>query len=179
MSADVDFDAAHKTAEWYDKPNAAPHGEIVNLARAYLALAAVSRPAEARGEKYGGLTFAPWTHEQVANLNAWQERGDRPPFTCGRDGCGEVLAAVPEGWVCPSETCDYTQNWAHNFMADRAAPRPETGEPSEAMRQAGAEAFAREDGIKEFSKLEPAQRAHYKALTGIILTAALAAREGA
>ena len=28
----------------------------------------------------------------------------------------EVLIATPDGWICPS--CDYTQDWAHGFMAD-------------------------------------------------------------
>lgn len=27
-----------------------------------------------------------------------------------------ALVAHPEGWKCPC--CDYTQNWAHDFMAD-------------------------------------------------------------
>jgi len=45
------------------------------------------------------------------------------PFTCAtgetkKDLDGEgVLVATPEGWVCPY--CDYTQNWAHDFMAER------------------------------------------------------------
>ncbi len=29
-----------------------------------------------------------------------------------------VLIALPKGWVCPSPGCEYTQYWAHSFMAD-------------------------------------------------------------
>jgi hypothetical protein len=72
---------------------------------------------------------APWTDEQVANLNRWQENGRVHPFTCGsgdrmdaahrkiqeRDGgdFGQLVATL-DGWVCPA--CDYRQNWAHDFM---------------------------------------------------------------
>ena len=43
------------------------------------------------------------------------------PFTCGNDLCRGVsgqhasLIASEDGWHCPA--CDYTQNWAHGFMA--------------------------------------------------------------
>lgn len=43
------------------------------------------------------------------------------PFTCGNRGNHPVLAGdkgilVPtvRGWICPF--CDYTQDWAHDFM---------------------------------------------------------------
>jgi hypothetical protein len=55
---------------------------------------------------------APWTEEQVENLNKRQERHDIHPYTCGRDGCGGVLVATEDGWVCPN--CDYNQKWAHS-----------------------------------------------------------------
>lgn len=65
---------------------------------------------------------APFTAEEVEALNAWQQRH---PFTCGR--CRDAsawpltsqheLVATKDGWVCP--TCDYTQDWAHDFMARR------------------------------------------------------------
>ena len=64
---------------------------------------------------------APLTPDQVAALNRRQQGGGCHPFTCanGRDDKhldGEgVLVATPEGWVCPY--CDYTQDWAHEFMA--------------------------------------------------------------
>lgn len=68
---------------------------------------------------------APWTDEQVAALNDWQTSGRFHPFTCCTEGTGcrdrlgtdnneRALAATNNGWVCP--TCDYTQDWAHDFM---------------------------------------------------------------
>jgi hypothetical protein len=63
---------------------------------------------------------APWDEEQVDALNAYQASGAMHPFTCGNrphPGNAEaVLVATPEGWVC--RDCDYTQDWAHAFMAD-------------------------------------------------------------
>lgn len=69
---------------------------------------------------------APWTDEQVAALNRWQKAAYVHPFTCGRqprrplhrDGEG-VLVATRDGWVCPDD--DYTQTWAHDFMAKEDA----------------------------------------------------------
>lgn len=74
-------------------------------------------------------TTAPWTQEQVESLNDFQTSGAFHPFTCGqcRDTLGtgswpepineRLLVATQAGWTCP--TCDYTQNWAWAFMADR------------------------------------------------------------
>ncbi len=63
---------------------------------------------------------APWTPEQVEQLNKWQEAGYVHPFTCGNDDCtrsnGKELVATIDGWTCPS--CSYKQDWAHDFMAD-------------------------------------------------------------
>lgn len=69
---------------------------------------------------------APFTSEQVTNLNVWQTDPNRHPFTCGhcRDAGlpGECpLTATEGGWICP--TCDYTQNWAHDFMAEHSEHR--------------------------------------------------------
>lgn len=72
---------------------------------------------------------APFTATQVRGLNEYQTGtafGMRMhPFTCAERGDGHhgeeggdtgVLIATYEGWVCPS--CDYTQDWAHGFMAN-------------------------------------------------------------
>lgn len=69
---------------------------------------------------------APWTPEQVTALNAFQQRGDMHPFTCGGDHTpgSPSLVAYTDGWRCPQpygEACDYRQDWAHAFMADPAA----------------------------------------------------------
>lgn len=63
-----------------------------------------------------GKIYAPWPDEVVLNLNAFQLRGEFHPFTCGIDSDHGSLIALPGGWICPDDDCDYTQNWAHEFM---------------------------------------------------------------
>lgn len=63
---------------------------------------------------------APWTEEQVRNLNEWQKCESVHPFTCGTDGCDGILIASTEGWTCPK--CDYTQKWAHTSMGEPIPP---------------------------------------------------------
>ncbi len=64
--------------------------------------------------------FGPWNN----NLNP-SERPDLPlhrhPFTCGNRsdhpeiaGDKGILVPTTRGWICP--ICDYTQDWAHDFM---------------------------------------------------------------
>jgi hypothetical protein len=65
--------------------------------------------------------LAPFTPEQVASLNGYQSSGVFHEFTCGGDGCPAadeqpVLVAAEGGWHCPA--CSYTQDWAHEMMAD-------------------------------------------------------------
>lgn len=64
---------------------------------------------------------APWTMEQVAALQAYQDAGYVHPFTCGKrddhpdiGGDRGVLTPTIGGWIC--QFCDYTQDWAHAFM---------------------------------------------------------------
>jgi hypothetical protein len=59
--------------------------------------------------------------EQVAFLMHWQTVGYVHPFTCGQrddhpvvDGEKGLLIPTRSGWICPY--CDYTQDWAHDFM---------------------------------------------------------------
>jgi hypothetical protein len=60
---------------------------------------------------------APWTAKQVDALNAYQRSGAMHPFTCPGHGRGDrTLVATRRGWICVH--CDYTQDWAHAFMAD-------------------------------------------------------------
>ena len=72
---------------------------------------------------------APWTPDQVESLNGFQKSGFMHPFTCPRDEDEKhletsddfhdtILIATIDAWRCP--TCDYTQDWAHSFMADWA-----------------------------------------------------------
>jgi hypothetical protein len=67
---------------------------------------------------------APFTPEQVANLEVFQRSGTMHPFTCANRGDGKhgnvdgdtgMLVPTVRGWIC--RYCDYTQEWAHAFMA--------------------------------------------------------------
>ena len=60
--------------------------------------------------------FAPWSQDQVNSLNAFQRSKKVHPYTCGGDGCREVLVATQGGWVCSK--CEYTQNHATDFTAN-------------------------------------------------------------
>ena len=71
-----------------------------------------------------GELKAPWTRDQVIALNESQFKYSMyiHPFTCGRhnfpNGDHPRLVATPTGWVCPMEMCDYTQDWAWEFMLE-------------------------------------------------------------
>jgi hypothetical protein len=66
-------------------------------------------------EKLNKITKAPFTDEQIKNLNEYQKLDIVHKFTCGNDHNGErTLIATDSGWVCP--TCDYKQDWCHTFM---------------------------------------------------------------
>lgn len=83
-----------------------------------------------------GPTFihAPFSDDQVEQLARYQRSGRMHPFTCGgqHPGGHVILTATAAGWVCP-ESCGYTQDWAHAFMADKEtldrmlAPLPAPG----------------------------------------------------
>lgn len=60
---------------------------------------------------------APWTPDQVASLNEFQQSGQFHPFTCSC-GCRQPLIAREDGWHCP-DGGKHTQTWAHAFMAER------------------------------------------------------------
>lgn len=62
--------------------------------------------------------------DQIDQLNRYQNAGRHHPFTCPNRGDGEhrffngdlgALVATRRAWICP--WCDYTQDWAHDFMA--------------------------------------------------------------
>jgi hypothetical protein len=81
------------------------------------------------GKQDDGITRAPWTADEVASLNAYQQAGAYHPFTCGDDACRAAdplkqapLTASPDGWRCPR--CEYTQNWAHTWMTDGSWLQP-------------------------------------------------------
>jgi len=61
--------------------------------------------------------IAPFSEEQVVNINAYQHAGIMHPFTCGYAGDQHrVLEADTDGIHCVD--CIYTQNWVHDFMAN-------------------------------------------------------------
>lgn len=71
---------------------------------------------------------APFTKEQVDNLNEFQNNGQFHSFTCcspentskceRTSGKSEgVLTATEQGWICPCG--EYKQNWAHSFMSEK------------------------------------------------------------
>lgn len=90
--------------------------------------------------------LAPWGVDEVMSLNGYQLSGNMHPFTCPREHVytwkpGELpvecdrdelfelfgenlrlghvlLMATEDGWVCPHELCDYTQDWAWVFMLE-------------------------------------------------------------
>lgn len=90
--------------------------------------------------------YAPFTEDQVDSLNWYQRTSSFHEFTCGNDNCpgkrhvsynpkykppepaptGDMLVATANGWICPS--CDYTQNWAHLYMANWAWEEEVEGE---------------------------------------------------
>lgn len=79
---------------------------------------------------------APWTDTECVALNHHQARRDFHPFTCGSGNRSDdahvdarkrlnltdngALIATRNGWVCAA--CDYTQDWAHEFMFGKIAP---------------------------------------------------------
>jgi hypothetical protein len=63
---------------------------------------------------------AVWSDEQVQSLNDYQASGVFHPYTCGNPECRADLLATPNGWVCPTAGCGYTQDWCLPFTADRS-----------------------------------------------------------
>ncbi len=66
------------------------------------------------------IITAPFTDDQVRVLNRYQREGLMHPFTCPSDKhvMRLMLVATRDGWKCLLQDCDYTQDWAHAFMAD-------------------------------------------------------------
>jgi hypothetical protein len=59
---------------------------------------------------------APFSMEAAFALNSYQFGAQSwgHPYTCPEDHAESVrLVAMPDGWHCPVDTCDYRQPWAH------------------------------------------------------------------
>jgi hypothetical protein len=71
---------------------------------------------------------APWFVDQAKKLNEYQRCDWVHPFTCpnrddGKHAFDTLIAGVDSrGWICAY--CDYTQDWAHDFMFNGAPPHP-------------------------------------------------------
>lgn len=77
---------------------------------------------------------------EIVNLNNYQKSGMFHPFTCPNRQDGNhrnifgdkgALVATVDGWICPF--CNYTQNWAYEFMKNYK--EIENKEPSELLEQ--------------------------------------------
>jgi hypothetical protein len=64
---------------------------------------------------------APWSDEQVENINRFQNAGAFHPFTCNcpHPERNYKLKATNEGLRCTD--CGWDQRWVHVFMADGSA----------------------------------------------------------
>ena len=63
---------------------------------------------------------APWTTEQVDQLNINQGDSSLHPYTCGNKAVyhnrlESALLATETGWACLG--CGYIQDWCHAFSA--------------------------------------------------------------
>lgn len=77
---------------------------------------------------------APFTPEQVVHLDAWQHGAGFHPFTCPNradhpilHGDKGILTPTVRGWIC--QFCDYTQDWAHDFMCRESLIAPSATAP--------------------------------------------------
>lgn len=65
---------------------------------------------------------APFTQQQAARMNAYQEMGIYHPYTCPQRGDGKhttrngVLLATTAGWICLD--CPYVQETVHEYVID-------------------------------------------------------------
>lgn len=69
------------------------------------------------------LVTAPFTQDQVASLDGYQESPLFDPFMCGDESCRSMyhvpLIAFPgTGWQCAIPDCSYTLDWCYSWMAD-------------------------------------------------------------
>lgn len=59
--------------------------------------------------------FAPFTRQEVINLNAYQAANLPGRFLC-ENGDSSVMRATATGWECPC--CDYGREWCYAWMAN-------------------------------------------------------------
>jgi hypothetical protein len=71
---------------------------------------------------------APWSPEQVAALQAWQDAGYVHELTCRHNGLPagrkhHALVAQRDGLWCP--TCGHIQTWAPAMCMNGPPPKPD------------------------------------------------------
>jgi hypothetical protein len=77
-------------------------------------------------QKVNDGVFVPFTPDQVASLNAYQESELVHPYTCGSPDCPALnwgdeslpMAADTGGLHCIEPGCRYVQSWVHDWAAD-------------------------------------------------------------
>lgn len=62
----------------------------------------------------------PWDLEVIQRL--WERQQIGHPYTCLYHGTAALIPTY-NGWVCPENNCDYTQDWCH--LMDAAPPEPQ------------------------------------------------------
>lgn len=60
------------------------------------------------------IVVAPWTDQQVEQLNHRQTLKHLHQYTCG--DCGQTLLATNNGWTC--HHCRYAQQWCFAYDLD-------------------------------------------------------------
>jgi hypothetical protein len=63
----------------------------------------------------GSQVQPPWTPDEVASLNGYQNSSFFEDATCGQDGCKEKLSPTRDGWICPVHQL-IEDNWAQFYM---------------------------------------------------------------
>lgn len=170
---EADFAAADSAAKYAVAQNDAPDGDLANLARAYLALRA--RPAPLPAD----------VQEVVAQVREIESRAMKrsAEVLVSRHDLRTLLAAVSRPAEARGEPVAATDGLGHtttghinpaNITPTYAAPRPETGEPSEAMVEAFRCADYCENGKMEHEHVTE----NCDECVRIGLRAALAARTG-
>lgn len=56
--------------------------------------------------------YPPWDLEVIQTLWARQTDPTKHPYTCAVHGTARLIPTY-NGWECPEDNCDYTQNWCH------------------------------------------------------------------
>lgn len=61
--------------------------------------------------------FPPFSPEQVENIQLYQSRSNKVPFSCPEHE-DKVMQVTTDGLHCPESNCPYKQFWAFDFMAE-------------------------------------------------------------